>query len=104
MPELLVAMLFAIVLLNVWATWRVVYDDLSSSLQKIALVTLTWVLPVLGALLVLHMQRKHPERGSGRYPAELDTPDDFGHPRRPLRTKEATEGDGIGADGGGSDD
>jgi hypothetical protein len=63
MPELLAAMWAALVLLR--ATWRMVYDDLSSSLQKIALVALTWALPVLGALLVLHMLRTNPERSTG---------------------------------------
>jgi hypothetical protein len=102
MPELLAAMLFALVMINVWATWRVVYDDLSSSLQKVALVTLTWILPTLGALLVLHVLRKHPERRSGRYPDEPDAPDDLGPAPRLLRTRDATEGDSVGADGGGS--
>jgi hypothetical protein len=104
MPEFLTAMLLALALLNAWATWRVVYDDLSSSLQKVALVTLTWVLPVLGALLVLHILRKHSERRSGRYPGELDAGDDFGHSRSSIRTKGTAESDGVGAEGAGSGD
>jgi hypothetical protein len=104
MLELLMAMLFALVLLNIWATWRA-YDDLSTPLQKVALVALIWVLPVLGALLVLHMLRQHPERRSGHYPGEPDPGDDFGYSRKRVRrTEDAGEGDAASSDAGASSD
>ncbi len=105
MLELLVATLLGLVLLNIWATWRVAYDDLSTSLQKVALAALIWCLPVLGALLVLHMLRQHPERRSGRYPGEPDPGDDYGYSRKEFgRKRDAVENDVAGSDASGSSD
>jgi hypothetical protein len=76
----MIAVLLAVILmaLNAWATRAVLRDDLSATGQRIAQVTLVWLLPVVGALLVLHLTRRDMERPSGRYPNDPEYVDDFG--------------------------
>ena len=82
--ELSVALLCAIVLLSAWVTWRIIRDNLLSRGQRVAQVIFVWVLPILGPLLVLHLQRQHLATGSGRYSSEPDM-EDFGESGRPVR-------------------
>lgn len=74
---LLVLMICIIAFLNIFATRAALRDDLSERGQRIAQVLMVWLLPILGALLVLAVHRK-PETPSGRYrPSEHDA-DQFG--------------------------
>ena len=82
--ELAVALLCAIVLSSAWVTWRIIRDDLLSRGQQVAQVIFVWVLPILGPLLVVHLQRQHLATGSGRYSIEPDM-EDFGESGRSLR-------------------
>jgi hypothetical protein len=75
--DVFIAVLVALVVLNVWVTWRAIRDDLSTVPQRIVQVILVWVAPFVGALLVLHLQRQHPERSRGRYREALDAGDDL---------------------------
>ena len=94
MLELIVLMFVVLLLLNAWVTWRAVRDDLSSSGQRIAQIGLIWLMPVLGALIVLHLQRQQPDHGSGRYPPEQDAGEDFGFSGKAVRgAGEAIDGD-----------
>lgn len=74
-PEyLLVLMLMVVILgMNVRATWLVMCDDVSEALQRFMQLSLVWLLPVLGALIVFAVHRS-PEKPSGKYrePYELD--------------------------------
>ncbi|MES2355944.1 MAG: hypothetical protein V4568_16395 [Pseudomonadota bacterium] len=49
----------AVAVINSWATFRIIRDDLSSRLQKAAQITLVWVAPLLGALLIIHLLRQN---------------------------------------------
>ena len=82
--ELFVALLCAIALLSAWVTWRIIRDDLLSHGQRFTQIIFVWVLPILGALLVLHLQRQHLPTGSGRYASEPDM-EDFGESGRSVR-------------------
>lgn len=86
--EAFFAVLIAICVLDAWVTWRVVHDDLSSSSQRVAQITLVWLLPAVGALIVLNMQRRNGERGSGRYREIPDPGDDFGYSRLSFKKGE----------------
>ena len=78
--DVLAAVLAALFVLNAWVTWRACRDGLSTVTQRLAHVILIWVLPFAGALLVLHLQRHHPERASGRYRDAVDAGEEFsGH-------------------------
>ena len=70
--------LFAtIVALDIWATARLVRDDIYEITQKIAQVIFVWLVPFLGALLVLYLMRKHLEPGSGAYSSQDNGGIDF---------------------------
>lgn len=74
-PILLVAML---ALLNAWATWRVVRDDLSSPGQRVAQAALIWVIPFVGALVVVRLIAGPTGRDAGR-PADGTLGDTYGY-------------------------
>lgn len=78
-------MLVAIGLLDAWVTWRVIGDDLSSSRQLAAQIALVWLLPVLGALIVLNLQRRNAEKQSARYREIPDAGDDFVYSRQSFK-------------------
>lgn len=91
---ILVGILFACACLSAWATFRIVEDDLSSRNQRIAQSVFVWVVPILGAMLVLHLQRKELERGSGKYTEQPDAGDDFGMSGQTFKQiKKALEND-----------
>ena len=75
--ELVLTLIFVLAVLNLWMTWRVMNDGLATLPQRMAQTALIWLLPVLGALIILRLQRSHPEPHSGRYPANPDPGDDF---------------------------
>lgn len=76
--DVLTGLFAVLVVLNAWVTWRAFRDDLSTRVQRLAQIVLVWVFPFVGALLVLHLQRRHPERSNGRYRDALDAGDDLG--------------------------
>src|SRR4051812_23449661 len=80
MFEMMMAMLVAIAALNLWATWLVFGDNLASWGQRLAQFAFVWLVPVIGALITLHLKRKEPERGSGTYREIPDAGDDHGYP------------------------
>ena len=53
-----VAIIVGLVILNLYATVRIVRDALSERIQKSFQVVLVWLVPVIGAVLVLFLQRK----------------------------------------------
>ena len=83
--EVVIAMLAVIAVLNVWVTWRAVGDALSTVGQQAAQIALIWLLPVIGALLVLRLQRRQPEQGSGNYQPVPDAGDDFAYSRQSFK-------------------
>lgn len=62
-----VILVSGIVAANVMASVRAIRDDGSTREQKLFQVALTWILPVLGAILVLMFTRQHPRTSSGQY-------------------------------------
>jgi hypothetical protein len=90
--DILVFMFLVSALLSAWVTLRIVRDELSTPLQRVAQVILVWVLPALGAMIVLHMQRQNLEHASGKYREPPDPGDDFAMFGRSVRhLKEGTE-------------
>lgn len=75
-----------IVFLNVWATLAVMRDEFSEPLQKVFQITLIWIIPILGALLVLGVHRKE-EKPSRTYRSDHDrVGDDFGTQRPGIKS------------------
>jgi len=66
-PGFVLALFAAICALNVWTTWRIARDDLSTPRQRLAQVAVAWLLPVAGALLVLRVQERNPKVRSGQF-------------------------------------
>src|SRR5688572_692427 len=62
--------------LNVKATRLVVRDVLSGRRQKVAQLLLVWLVPVVGAVVVLAVHRS-PEPPSRQYREPVDPGDDF---------------------------
>jgi hypothetical protein len=89
--EVFLSALILICIFNGWVTRRVFQDGLSSSSQRIAQVALIWLVPAVGALVVLNLQRREGEKGPGRYRDPPNPGDDFGHPR--LVTRNASQSD-----------
>ena len=90
--EVLAAMMISIVLLNLWVTWRIAMDQLCTPGQRLAHGLAVWFVPVVGALLVLHLQRVNLEESDGTYPQPRELGDDFGYSQRlfgrPARGRE----------------
>jgi orotidine-5'-phosphate decarboxylase len=70
--------------LNLYASVLVVRDDCSARGQKIAQLVLVWLLPGIGALLVLVVHREV-EKPSGRYRDAPEVGDDFAASGRGVR-------------------
>ena len=88
-----------IVLLDAFASARLLRSDVTSARQKLAWLALTWVMPLLGALLALQVvsersipapRRYSAETGSGSGDPGISPSDGWGH-------------GGHGADGGSGD-
>lgn len=83
----------AVLTMNVWATILVVRDSLSEPFQRIAQLLIVWLLPILGAIVVLAVHRSA-EKPSGKYREIADPGDDFGFPRHAgRRTTEGADDD-----------
>lgn len=77
--------LAAIVLwLNAKASLAILGDPLSSPKQRTLQLLIVWLVPLIGALMVLAMHRPT-EKYSGKYGEESPTPDDFRVPMRSSR-------------------
>lgn len=83
--EVLVIIFIAVAVLNIWATWKVIRDETSSPVQRLAQTMFVWLVPVLGAALTLYLKRQNPEPGSGTYRGIPDAGDDFGYSGRAHR-------------------
>ncbi len=80
--------------LNAWVTVRIVRDDLPSRQQRFFQTAFVWLVPIIGIILVLYIQRGEVERASGRYGEPPDPGDDFGVSARQVRRLEtALEGE-----------
>ena len=91
-------------LLSAWVTYRIVHDHLSTPSQRVAQTILVWLLPVLGAMIVLHMQRRNPEASTGKYREPPDPGDDFGMSGRSVRDlKEVVKNNSPNTSGADSD-
>jgi hypothetical protein len=62
--------------LDVWATRLVLADDLSTRGQRAGQLALVWLLPLVGAVIVLGVHRRT-EPPSRKYRAESDPGDDY---------------------------
>ena len=90
---LVIAALSIPLALNLWATRLVVADDLSSRSQKHHQLALVWLLPLLGAVIVLAVHRKE-EPPSRKYRTSPDPGEDFTFSGKSVNaTKEALDGD-----------
>ena len=65
--------------LNIKATFAVLHDVFPVPMQRHLQLTLVWLLPLMGALLVLAIHRKE-EQPSRKYRDYPDLSDDFGRP------------------------
>jgi hypothetical protein len=72
------AILF-ILLLQVKASIFVLRDELSEPIQRAVQFLLIWLLPIIGAIIVLAVHRP-PEKASGKYREQPDPGDDYGFP------------------------
>jgi hypothetical protein len=87
---LVLALLLA---LDVWATRLVVRDELSERGQKVFQLLLVWLLPVIGAVIVLGVHRKEEKAPLG-YREPPDPGDDVGASGRGVgKIREALDGD-----------
>jgi hypothetical protein len=90
--DILSLVLLLSALFSAWVTYRIVHDHLSTPSQRVAQAILVWLLPALGAMIVLHMQRQNPEPSTGKYREPPDPGDDFGMSARSVRNfKEVIE-------------
>ena len=64
MEMVLVGLVF-LAAFNSWVSSRIMQDDLSTKSQRTAQVAFVWLVPLLGALLALHLLKKEPEPSSG---------------------------------------
>ncbi len=80
--EIIIAMLIGIGLLNLWVTWRIAKDHLSTPVQRLTHGLAVWFVPIVGALLVLHLQRVNLEESNGTYPKTRELGDDHGYSQR----------------------
>lgn len=87
MNDILVLLVIAfIVILNVAATLAVRRDEFSEPSQKMLQILLVWIIPILGALLVLGVHRKD-EKPSGSYRPDHDrVGNDFGTQRPGIKS------------------
>lgn len=99
---LISVVLIALAILNIRATRAVLQDDLSSQGQRAAQISFVWLIPILGALLTIHLRRKQLDPPSGFYREEPDPGYDFGYicpSQRRIEEPVGAEGSGS-ADGG----
>jgi hypothetical protein len=102
---LILVILLALVLLNAWATWRILQDDLSSLGQRVAQTAFVWLIPFVGGSLAIYLKRRDLESHLGAYPEPRYPGDDFGGSGAGYRhTTNALESDTATSDGAASSD
>jgi hypothetical protein len=83
-----IALLFICIAVILWmeikATLIVLRDSLSEPRQRVMQLALIWLLPLLGAIVVLAVHRPV-EKHSGKYREKSDPGDDFGFPWKNAR-------------------
>lgn len=90
---LVIAVLSLPVALNIWATRRILGADLDSKAQRRSQLALVWLLPLVGALLVLGVHRRN-ELPSRQYRRERDPGDDYAHSGRSVeKARDVLDGD-----------
>lgn len=108
MRTLLALALLLVFILNVYATLRLYLSPLFEPRQKWPQLGMVWLLPVLGALLVIHFSREsRPGRDSVAYSADYGTDSgDLGLGSFSSGNCSAGDsgGDCGGSDGGGGGD
>jgi hypothetical protein len=92
-----IALLIVVVVLPLWLTIRatllVLRDSLSEKSQRIAQLLLVWLVPLIGAIVVLGVHRRE-EKLPGVYPGEKDAEHDWPPAGGSLRrVSEAVDGD-----------
>ncbi len=91
-------LLVVAVLLDAWATYAVVRDELSSQRQRLAQLALVWLVPFLGATLTLYFKRSQTEPPTGHYRETRDPGDDYAYSGKGVRqSKETIETGHTGA-------
>mgnify|MGYP003394166101 CR=1 FL=1 len=79
--------------LSLWATRLVLADDLTTHWQRASQLALIWLLPVIGAIIVLAVHRRA-EPASRKYRTEPDPGDDYALSGKSVRaTTEVLDGD-----------
>jgi hypothetical protein len=79
--------------LNAKATILVLRDSLSEKQQKVVQLIFIWLIPLIGAMVVLAIHRKD-EKSSGSFPADNNIGEDFGNSGGSHRAfKELIDGD-----------
>jgi hypothetical protein len=102
--DILSLVLLLSALFSAWVTYRIAHDHLSTPNQRVAQTIFVWLLPALGAMIVLHMQRQNPEVSTGKYSEPPDPGDDFGMSGRSVRNfKEVVERNSPNTGGADSD-
>jgi len=92
-----VALVLAVIAIPLWlnirATRLVVRDALSERSQKVAQLLLVWLVPLVGAVVVLAVHRRA-EPPSRQYREPVDPGDDFALSGRTIKNiREAVDGD-----------
>jgi hypothetical protein len=94
MDIVLIALILVILMgMNLVATRAVIRDDFSGRGQKIAQLLSVWLIPLLGALVVLGVHRRE-EKSSGKYREIPDPGDDFAASGRGVRSTLRSDADG----------
>lgn len=99
MPTLLVSALLLVFILNVYATLRLYRSPLYEARQKTPQFGMIWLLPVMGALLVIHFTG---EPRPGRDPGDFSA--DYGGDGIGLGSFSAGDCSASGGDCGGGGD
>jgi hypothetical protein len=83
-----IALLIAVVAIPLWlnvkATLSITRDTFSEQPQKIVQILFVWLVPLVGAIVVLGVHRRE-ETSLGAYPVEKDMDDDFGHSGQTIK-------------------
>lgn len=105
MRTFLVLALILVFVLNTYATLRLYRSRLYEPPQKTPQLGMIWLLPILGALLVIHFSREHrPGRRSADFPATYGIDGGgLGHDSS-GNCSSGNGGDCGGGDGGGGGD
>ena len=85
----------AFVIANGFATWKVVRDRFAEPSQRVAQVLAVWLIPVLGAVLIFAIHRRH-EKPSRQYRSAPDAGDDFAASGQSVRSMQSHLDDGHG--------